>query len=301
MTPSHTCTSHAVISFFHSITEDTVRLIIKVARTIIIPLAALILVIFCFLFAFYTFSKRYSLDYRCTHAFQRNRSLRLWDGGLQAVRQAHTSQNAEKNEETWTCLTDKQLATAPEKMEWQLQPSSLCCADSSVQVKCRNTRAADRVSSRPNLRAEIPLFVFIKGTGNESVAEGIITSYTAAFSKQISRHTLTKHRNIKYSCRVFPTLVQTADVEFSTSQIIRFGISEHHLGTCVFTCLSCVCLFVRSVWHDWPLTLAITIPAAPKMSTELRVWCLPITAFSTRSSSAKRSCTTAWRSSRFSV
>lgn len=53
--------------------------------------------------------------------------------------------------------------------------------------------------------------------------------------------------------------------------------------------------------NHWPLTLAITIPAAPRMSDELRVWCLPMTALSTRTRSDRRSCTTLWRSSRFSV
>lgn len=32
--------------------------------------------------------------------------------GMRAVRQADTSRNAEKNEETWMCMTDKQPATA---------------------------------------------------------------------------------------------------------------------------------------------------------------------------------------------
>lgn len=36
------------------------------------------------------------------------------------------------------------------------------------------------------------------------------------------------------------------------------------------------------------------------MSTELRVWCFPITALSTRSKSAKRSCTNGWRFSTLS-
>ena len=54
------------------------------------------------------------------------------------------------------------------------------------------------------------------------------------------------------------------------------------------------------VSNYWPLTLAMTVPAAPRMSTELRVWCLPMTALRTRSNSAKRSCTTSWSSSRFS-
>ncbi len=44
----------------------------------------------------------------------------------------------------------------------------------------------------------------------------------------------------------------------------------------------------------------MTVPAAPRMSAELRAWCLPMTALRTRSNSAKRSCTTSWRSSRFS-
>lgn len=59
----------------------------------------------------------------------------------------------------------------------------------------------------------------------------------------------------------------------------------------------CPCMLVSNYW---PLTLAMTVPAAPRMSTELRVWCLPMTALRTRSNSAKRSCTTSWSSSRFS-
>lgn len=55
------------------------------------------------------------------------------------------------------------------------------------------------------------------------------------------------------------------------------------------------------VCNRWPLTLAMTIPAAPRMSDELRVWCLPMTALSTRTRSDRRSCTTFWTSPKFSV
>lgn len=51
----------------------------------------------------------------------------------------------------------------------------------------------------------------------------------------------------------------------------------------------------------WPLTLAMTAPAAPRMSTELRVWCLLMTALSTQSKSVRRSCTSGWRFSRLSA
>lgn len=50
-----------------------------------------------------------------------------------------------------------------------------------------------------------------------------------------------------------------------------------------------------------PLTLAMTVPAAPRMSTEFRVRCLPMTALRARKSSAKRSWTSSCRSSMFSV
>lgn len=56
-----------------------------------------------------------------------------------------------------------------------------------------------------------------------------------------------------------------------------------------------------AVSNHWPLTLAMTFPAAPRMSDELRVWCLPMTTFSTRTRSDRRSCTTCWRCSRFSA
>lgn len=45
----------------------------------------------------------------------------------------------------------------------------------------------------------------------------------------------------------------------------------------------------------------MTAPAAPRMSTELRVWCFPMMALRTRSNSAKRSCTSGRRFCRLSV
>lgn len=42
-----------------------------------------------------------------------------------------------------------------------------------------------------------------------------------------------------------------------------------------------------------PLTVAMTVPAVLRISTELRLWCLLIMAFRTRSSSPRRSWT-AW-------
>lgn len=68
------------------------------------------------------------------------------------------------------------------------------------------------------------------------------------------------------------------------------------VGVYLYVCVH-PCMLVSSYW---PLTLAMTVPAAPRMSTEFRVWCLPMTALRTRSNSAKRSCTISWRSSRFS-
>ena len=54
-----------------------------------------------------------------------------------------------------------------------------------------------------------------------------------------------------------------------------------------------------SVW-EWgcsPLTLEMTMPAALRMSTELRLWCLLMTAFRTQSSWPRRSWTAWWRQS----
>jgi len=44
--------------------------------------------------------------------------------------------------------------------------------------------------------------------------------------------------------------------------------------------------------NSLPLTFAIRVPAALRISTEFKEWCLEITAFNTRSSSPKRSWTT---------
>lgn len=46
-----------------------------------------------------------------------------------------------------------------------------------------------------------------------------------------------------------------------------------------------------------PLTVAITVPAVLRMSTELSRWCLPMMAFRTRSSSPRRSWAAWWRHS----
>jgi len=52
--------------------------------------------------------------------------------------------------------------------------------------------------------------------------------------------------------------------------------------------------------NSLPFTFAITVPAALRISTEFRLWCLFITAFKTRSKSPRRSCTTWCRPSWFS-
>lgn len=52
--------------------------------------------------------------------------------------------------------------------------------------------------------------------------------------------------------------------------------------------------------NSLPFTFAIIVPAALRISTEFRVWCLFITAFKTRSNSPRRSCTTWCRPSWFS-
>lgn len=118
------------------------------------------------------------------------------------------------------------------------------------------------------------------------------------FLKQISKPTLTKHRAIKHFCRVFPIQFQDWCRPFAwTCNATRY-LSIIWPPVCYYLCI-CVCPCIL-VSNYWPLTLAITVPAAPRMSAELSVWCLPMTALRTRSNSAKRSCTTSWSSSRFS-
>lgn len=127
--------------------------------------------------------------------------------------------------------------------------------------------------------------------------------HTMTFLKQTSKATRSKNRATEYD--YVPANISLQDwwrlLAWTSNATMRFHaeIFEHHLDAECFHLYVCVRPNMLGSKY-WPFTLAMTVPAAPRMSTELRVWCLLMMALRTRSNSAKRSCTRHWRPSGFS-
>lgn len=102
-----------------------------------------------------------------------------------------------------------------------------------------------------------------------------------------------------------PELQPSVDSMFMINYWKRTGsVKPSDTNHTLFTVLCCTSSALKGGGANRrrsPLTLAITVPAAPRISEEFSAWCLPMTAFSTRTSSPSRSSTTCCEHSWFSV